>query len=112
MKIKGSILIVALTMCGLEISSEENFDYSSREDVKEFIQEISSKHGFDRSKLFKLLSNAVYQEKVVRIMNRQPEGTMTWSRYKKMMVSESRLSAGEDFINLYRDELKLSLIHI
>ena len=106
MKIKVSILIAALTMFGLEISSDENFDYSSREDVKEFIQEISSKHGFDRSKLFKLLSNAVYQEKVVRIMNRQPEGTMTWSRYKKMMVSESRLSAGEDFINLYRDELK------
>ena len=74
MKIKVSILIVALTMFGLEISSDENFDYSSREDVKEFIQEISSKHGFDRSKLSKLLSNAVYQEKVVRIMNKQPEG--------------------------------------
>ena len=38
-------------------------------------------------------------------MNRQPEGTMTWSGYKKMMVSDSRISAGKEFINLYREDL-------
>ena len=37
--------------------------------------------------------------RIIELDRKQPEGTMTWSRYKKMMVSESRLSAGEDFIN-------------
>ena len=106
MRIRGSILLAAVTTFCLNISSNDGFDYSSREDVKEYIEEISNKHGFNRSQLSKLLNSAVYQEKVVRIMNRQPEGTMTWSKYKKMMVSESRIAAGKDFINLYKEDLK------
>ena len=97
---KGTILFASLVLLCLEISSNESFDYSSRDDVKEYIKEISAKHGFESDKLMKLLGSAVYQEKVVRIMNRQPEGTMTWSRYKEMMVSDSRISAGEEFIKL------------
>ena len=102
---KGTILLASLTLLCLEISSNESFDYSSRDDVKEYIDEISNKHGFESDKLLKLLGSAVYQEKVVRIMNRQPEGTMTWSRYKEMMVSDSRISAGEEFIKLYKEDL-------
>ena len=103
---KRTILIASLAMFCLEISSNESFDYSSRDDVKEYIEEMSNKHGFESDKLLKLLGSAVYQEKVVRIMNRQPEGTMTWSRYKEMMVSDSRISAGEEFIKLYKEDLK------
>jgi membrane-bound lytic murein transglycosylase B len=102
---KGTILLASLTLLCLEISSNESFDYSSRDDVKEYIDEISKKHGFESDKLLKLLGSAVYQEKAVRIMNRQPEGTMTWSRYKEMMVSDSRISAGEEFIKLYKEDL-------
>jgi len=102
---KIKILVVSVTLICLEISSNESFDYSSRGDVKEYVEEISNKHGFESDKLLKLLGSAVYQEKVVRIMNRQPEGTMTWSRYKEMMVSESRISAGEEFIKLYKEDL-------
>ena len=102
---KGTILFASLVLLCLEISSNESFDYSSRDDVKEYIKEISAKHGFESDKLMKLLGSAVYQEKVVRIMNRQPEGTMTWSRYKEMMVSDSRISAGEEFIKLYKEDL-------
>ena len=102
---KVAILLTSLTLLCLEISSNESFDYSSRDDVKEYVDEISNKHGFESDKLLKLLGSAVYQEKVVRIMNRQPEGTMTWSRYKEMMVSDSRISAGEEFIKLYKEDL-------
>ena len=102
---KRTILLASLSLLCLEIYSNDSFDYSSRDDVKEYIDEISNKHGFESDKLLKLLGSAVYQEKVVRIMNRQPEGTMTWSRYKEMMVSDSRISAGEEFIKLYKEDL-------
>ena len=102
---KVAVLLASLTLFCLEVSSDESFDYSSRDDVKEYVEEISNKHGFESNKLLKLLGSAVYQEKVVRIMNRQPEGTMTWSRYKEMMVSDSRISAGEEFIKLYKEDL-------
>ncbi len=102
---KITILVASVTLLCLEISSNESFDYSSRDDVKEYIEGISNKHGFESDKLLKLLGSAVYQEKVVRIMNRQPEGTMTWSRYKEMMVSDSRISAGKEFIKLHKEDL-------
>jgi membrane-bound lytic murein transglycosylase B len=39
-------------------------------------------------------------------MNRQPEGTMTWERYREIMVNESRISAGKEFIKSHKQDLK------
>ena len=61
-------------------------DYSSRDEVNNFIEYMSEKHEFSKSELKNLFDQAEYQEKVVRIMNRQPEGTMTWGRYKGIMI--------------------------
>ena len=80
-------------------------DYSARQDVVEFIKYMSEKHSYEKSFLESLFKNAEYQEKVVRIMDRQPEGTMTWERYKGIMVNKSRISAGREFIGLYKEQL-------
>ena len=42
MKIKGIILVVSMTLLCTKISSDENFNYSSRGDVKEYVEEISN----------------------------------------------------------------------
>lgn len=81
-------------------------DYSSRDEVNNFIEYMSEKHEFSKSELKNLFDQAEYQEKVVRIMNRQPEGTMTWGRYKGIMINDSRISAGKEFIESYGNELK------
>jgi membrane-bound lytic murein transglycosylase B len=39
-------------------------------------------------------------------MNRQPEGTMTWSSYKNMMVTDERVDSGKQFISEYKKDLK------
>ena len=39
-------------------------------------------------------------------MNRQPEGTMTWQRYREIMINESRISAGKEFIKSHKQDLK------
>jgi membrane-bound lytic murein transglycosylase B len=67
---------------------------------------MNEKHGYDKSYLTSIFQNATYQEKVVRIMNKQPEGTMTWQRYKEIMVNDSRISAGQEFIGRFKQELK------
>ena len=81
-------------------------DYSSREEVIDFINYMSKKHGFDESYLESILFKALPQERVIRIMDRQPEGTMTWARYKEIMVTESRISAGKEFIASHKSDLK------
>ena len=80
-------------------------DYLAREEVSDFIDYMNAKHDFDRDLLNNLLGEANHQERVIRIMNKQPEGTMTWERYKGIMVNESRISAGEVFIEQHKSDL-------
>ena len=81
-------------------------DYSENDETVEFIDYMAQKHGYEKSYLEAIFQRAKYQEKVVRIMNRQPEGTMTWKRYRGIMVNESRISAGKEFIKSHKQDLK------
>ena len=81
-------------------------DYSVKDETIEFIDYMVQKHGYEKSNLERIFQRAEYQEKVVRIMNRQPEGTMTWERYREIMVNESRISAGKEFIRSHKQDLK------
>ena len=81
-------------------------DYTTRNDVKEFIEYMHEKYDFEKTYLLEIFGRAAHQEKVIRIMNRQPEGTMTWERYRAIMVNDSRISAGKEFINQHREDLK------
>ena len=103
MNLKKLFLIFSITLCSGQALYA---DYSSREEVIEFIEYMSKKHNFDKPYLESIFLNAFHQEKVIRIMNRQPEGTMTWARYKGIMVTESRISAGKEFITTYKSDLK------
>ena len=81
-------------------------DYSENDETVEFIDYMAQKHGYEKSYLEAIFQRAKYQERVVRIMNRQPEGTMTWQRYRGIMVNESRISAGKEFIKSHKQDLK------
>ena len=81
-------------------------DYSENDETVKFIDYMAQKHGYEKSYLEAVFKRAKYQERVVRIMNRQPEGTMTWERYRGIMVNESRISAGKEFIKSHRQDLQ------
>ena len=81
-------------------------DYSENDETAEFIDYMAQKHGYEKSYLEAIFQRAKYQERVVRIMNRQPEGTMTWQRYRGIMINESRISAGKEFIKSHKQDLK------
>jgi membrane-bound lytic murein transglycosylase B len=55
--------------------------------------------------LVELISTSEFQERVIRIMDRQPEGTMTWTRYKKIMVTDARIESGREFIEEHKEAL-------
>ena len=88
MKFYRFILIITLIL-SFYVRSDQ--DYSEREDVANFIKKMVEKHGFNQSSLTKTLKNSKYQEVVIRIMNRQPEGTMTWSRYRNIMINDMKI---------------------
>lgn len=90
----------------INIYSEPNQAYSDRPEVIEFIELMSKKHQFNIQELEALFKTVNFQAQVVRIMDRQPEGTMTWSRYKGIMVTQSRIDSGKEFIKKYKSDLQ------
>lgn len=106
MKFINRISILFLFFLALDLSSRDVEGYQERPEVLEFIELMYQKHGFVKEDLIQLFSTANFQEKVVGIMNRQPESIMTWSRYKEIMVSPERINSGKVFINSYREDLK------
>jgi membrane-bound lytic murein transglycosylase B len=103
MNLKKVVIIFSLIFSSFQVIYA---DYSSREDVGDFIKYMSKKHDFEASYLESIFANALLQERVIRIMDRQPEGTMTWSRYKEIMVTESRIAGGKEFISSHEEDLK------
>lgn len=106
MKHFSIFLLIVSTIFALEIKADEFIPYQNRSDVIDFVEMMHSKHGSDKEELKKLFSTVNFQERVVRIMNRQPEGTMTWSSYKNMMVTSERIDSGKLFIDAYKEDLK------
>ena len=100
-----SLLIVS-ALFSFEIRADEAIPYQNRADVIDFIEMMHNKHGSDKEELKKLFSSVNFQERVIRIMNSQPEGTMTWSSYKSMMVTAERVDSGKQFIEVYKNDLK------
>tara|TARA_B100001123_G_scaffold436873_1_gene568004 strand:- start:5912 stop:6907 length:996 start_codon:yes stop_codon:yes gene_type:complete len=88
------------------LDANQTTGYEQRPEVIDFIKMMHTKHGLDRKKLIELFSGVIFQERVVRIMNKQPEGTLTWSKYKRMMISEDRINSGKKFIRSYRKDLE------
>ena len=99
------LYIFFLILFSINIESESQEKYQDRTEVLQFVEMMGDKHQFDKEDLIKLLSGAIFQEKVIRAMNNQPEGTMTWSSYKKIMVSPERINSGKHFIETYRQDL-------
>jgi len=106
MKHLSIFLLIVSTIFAFNIKADGSISYENRPDVIDFIEMMHNKHGFDKEELKKLFSSVNFQERVVRIMNRQPEGTMTWSSYKSMMVTDERVDSGKQFIGTYKEDLK------
>ena len=106
MKFTSIITAILSTLLVLSVTADELVSYQDRPEVIEFIEMMNSKHGSDKEVLKKLFSTVIFQERVIRIMNRQPEGTMTWSKYKAMMVTHERVDSGKQFIDAYKQDLR------
>jgi len=105
LKIIFLVLSISFFISENTIIADEK-SYSERPEVSEFVDTMHEKHGFNKQQLFELLSNSEFQERVVRIMDRQPEGTMTWGQYKRLIITRDRIALGKQFIQTYSEDLE------
>jgi membrane-bound lytic murein transglycosylase B len=78
---------------------------AQRQDVRKFIDEMVTKHDFNRAELTDLLAQGEIKTKIIDAMNRPAEG-MPWYKYRKIFLKPGRVKAGVAFWNENKDALK------
>ena len=81
-------------------------NYAQRADVKQFINEMVYKHGFDRTYLEMQFAGAKRLDNVLESIAKPAEKVLTWKQYRPIFVTSKRSKKGKKFIAEYKDDLQ------
>ncbi|VAW65539.1 Membrane-bound lytic murein transglycosylase B [hydrothermal vent metagenome] len=90
---KISVFILFLSL--LPVSAYAN--YSQRKDVQEFITKMHKEHGFDVDLIRYWMSGVEQQKTALEAISRPAEGVLTWAKYRKIFMNDSRINKGVTF---------------
>ena len=102
-KITGLCLLSFFALSG-SLQAQEN--YAQRADVRQFIDEMVSKHGFERAYLVQQFVTAKRLDNVLESIAKPAERTLTWKQYRPIFVTDKRSSKGKKFIQEHRETLQ------
>ncbi len=71
--------------------------FENRPDVEAFIDEMVSRHGFQREELKQLFAGAQSQASILTAIARPAEKVKPWKDYRRIFLDEARISAGAEF---------------
>lgn len=80
-------------------------DYGHRPDVAAFIDEMVTAEGFDATALESVFAAAKFQQPIVDAISRPAEKVMTWRTYQDIFLTDTRVAAGREFMQLQHDAL-------
>jgi membrane-bound lytic murein transglycosylase B len=82
--------------------AKTKFDYSQREEVKQFIDEMVEDHDYDRAYLTSKFANAFRLENILESISKPAEKKLTWKQYRPIFVTDKRSEKGVEFIKKHR----------
>ncbi len=105
-KIKMTLILLLWTYTVAAKAGFLNENYAQRADVKSFINEMVTRHGFDRQYLEQKFSTAKRLDNVLESIARPAEKELNWRQYRPIFVTSKRSNRGKEFIQKYGDILK------
>ena len=97
----GNILL-NVAYAGTERWIANNF--AIRPEVQSFITNMQNKHNFDKEQLELLFTQYNTNQEVLKKIS-NPSEKLSWGKYKKLLMSNSRISQGKTFLINYKDIL-------
>lgn len=88
------------------VQAKTKFDYSQRQEVKQFIDEMVEDHDYDRAYLTNKFANAYRLESILESIAKPAEKKLTWKRYRPIFVTDKRSEKGVEFVKKYRNILE------
>jgi membrane-bound lytic murein transglycosylase B len=98
----GLLLAAVLSLAGIRPAAALD---THRADVKTFIAEMATQHGFKKRVVRKWLAAAQSQPAILDAMERPAEKAKLWYEYRPIFVSERRIREGTEFWLAHRQEL-------
>lgn len=74
-------------------------DYTDRDDVDLFIEEMVNEYQFSEEELRSWFSEAKKKQNILDAISRPAEKTHTWATYQKIFLTDSRIDKGVEFWN-------------
>lgn len=109
-------LILALLVAGLSHANPQAADtialdqpiqsYGARADVQQFAYEMAQEYQLDYDALMSILAQATFKESIVKLMDRTPEGSWTWEKYRRHFLDSQRIKKGIEFWTQHRETLE------
>ncbi|MCB1616248.1 MAG: lytic murein transglycosylase B [Pseudomonadales bacterium] len=87
-----AVFILVFLVCQVQAA-----DYTNREDVSEFIDELVTKENFDRAALEAVFAQAEKKESIIKAISRPAEKVKPWKDYRKIFVTDTRAEQGVAF---------------
>ena len=82
------------------------FDYSKREDVKEFVKELAGAQSIDQKELLAIFAQAEYKQNIIDAVSRPAERVLNWSQYQDIFLTKSRVTGGLKFLRENHEALE------
>ncbi len=80
-------------------------DYKNRADVEAFIDKMVAKKQYSQAELIALFSNVKQQTRLFKKMNNAAERKLTWDRYRRIFITEKRITKGVAFYKKHQELL-------
>jgi len=105
LKMKGIYgRLMAVAVLGLAALTARA-DYTQHDLSSEFVDKMVAEHGFDRQWVTNILQQAEPKQSILDAMSRPAESVMTWGRYRRIFIQESRIQQGVEFWQEHREAL-------
>ena len=91
------ISIITLLICQFPASVNASENYSQREDVQKFIAQMQREHNYDADLISNWMEGVKQQKTALEAISRPAEGVLTWAKYRKIFMTNSRINKGVKF---------------
>lgn len=76
-----------------------------REDVRAFVGEMATEHGFTAGELARVFAQAQSQPAIVALISKPAERSKPWHEYREMFLTERRIARGVEMARLHAEAL-------
>lgn len=96
---------IGLLACsGAPVQSETPERLDPETEIAPFVDDMVSRHGFEREALESLLGRVQIRPKIIEAIKR-PAESLDWYQYQPIFLTEARISKGEEFWRKHADTL-------